>query len=426
MKVDVKKLPKSEVELQIEISHDELKPFLEKATKDIAKDTKISGFRPGMAPYDILEKQVGAMTIYQQAAEYAIQDSYPKAVIDNKLLTVGQPKISVEKIAPNNPFVYKANVAMVPEVELGDYKKLKVERKEIKVEEKDIQGTIESLQKMFAKEKITDQPIKRGDKAEIDMDTYVDKVPIDGGQNKKHPVVIGEGQFIPGFEDNLIGMGKGQTKEFELKFPKEYHRKDLAGRPAEFKIKVNEVYEIEKPELNDDFAKMVGQFENFEILKKQITENIKLEKTNKEKQRLELALIDQIISKSKFGEIPNILMEYELDKMLHELEHEVTHQGMKFEDYLSSIKKSKEELRKEFRPQAEKRVKSALALRKIGNVENITVPDEEVAKEVEVAKETYKDNPEQLKQFETEEYKDYIRNILRSRKVFEFLEKENK
>ncbi|MDP2684285.1 MAG: trigger factor [bacterium] len=426
MKVDVKKLPKSELELQIELSHDELKPFLARATKDISKDTKVSGFRPGMAPYDVLEKQVGAMTIYQQAVEYAIQDSYPKAVIDNKLLTIGQPKISVEKIAPDNPFVYKANVGLVPEVELGDYKNLKVEKKEIKVEEKDIQGTIESLQKMFAKEKVTDKPLKKGDKAEINMDTYVDKVPIDGGQSNKHPVVIGEGQFIPGFEDNLIGMTKGQTKEFELKFPKEYHRQDIAGRPAEFKIKVNEVYEIEKPELNDEFAKTVGQFENFEALNKQIKENIKLEKTNKEKQRFELALIDQIITKSKFGEIPDILLEYELDKMLHELEHEVTHQGMKFEDYLKSIKKSKEELRKEFRSQAEKRVKSALALRKIGNEEKIEVLDEEIDKEIEVAKQTYKDQPDQLKQFASEEYKDYIKNILRSRKVFEFLEKQSK
>jgi len=421
MKVDVNKLPQGEVELQIELSQDELKPFVDRATKTLSKETKVPGFRPGMAPYDVLAKQIGEMTILQHAAEEAIKDSYPKAVIDNKLLTIGQPEISVEKIAPDNPFIYKAKVGLVPEVELGDYKNLKVDKKEIKVEDKDIKGTLESLQKMYAKEKATDKPIAKGFKAEIDMDTYVDKVPIDGGQSKQHPVMVGEGQFIPGFEEQLVGMTKGQTKEFELKFPKEYHRKDLAGRPAEFKVKVNEVFEVDRPELNDDFAKMIGQFDNFAALEKQISANVKLEKENKEKQRLELSLIDQLLAKSKFGDIPKVLMEYELDKMLHELDHEVTNQGMKFEDYLSSIKKSKEDLRKEFRPQAEKRVKTALALREIGNKEKITVSDEEVEKEVAGAKEMYKNNPDQLKQFESQEYKDYIKNILRSRKVFEFL-----
>jgi len=363
MNVKINKLPKSEVELVIELSQDELKPFIEKAVKEISKETNIKGFRPGMAPYKIVAKQVGEMKVYQQAGEMAIRDTYPKAVIDNKLLTIGQPKIDLEKIAPNNPFIYKARVGLVPEVILGDYKNIKVEKKDVKVEKKDIEGTIKSVQKMFAKEIKSDKPVAISNKVEIDMDTYVDKIAIDGGQSKNQLVMVGEGQFISGFEDNLVGMKIGETKEFQLKFPKEYHKKDLAGKPVDFKVKINSVFIMEEPPVDDALAKQAGQFETLDNLKDQLEKNILQEKTNKEKQRWELAMIDQLIKISKFGEIPEVLLSYELNKMLHELEHEVTTQGMKFDDYLSSIKKSAEDLKKDFVPQAEKRIKTALSLR---------------------------------------------------------------
>ncbi|XOU94342.1 MAG: trigger factor [Candidatus Kerfeldbacteria bacterium] len=425
MNVKVNKLPKSEVELVIELSQDELKPFIEKAVKDISKKTEIKGFRPGMAPYEVLEKQVGAMQIYQEAGENAIRDTYPKAVIDNKLLTIGQPKIDLEKIAPENPFIYKARVSLVPEVTLGEYKTIKVEKKEVKVEDKDIEGTIKNIQKMFAKETKSDKPVTMGNKIEVDMDTYVDKVAIDGGQSKGQQVMVGEGQYIPGFEDNLVGMTIGQEKEFQLKFPKEYHKKDLAGKPVDFKVKVNSIFIMEEPPVDDALAKQAGQFETLADMKKQLEKNILQEKNNKEKQRWELGVIEKLISISKFGEIPEVLLGYELNKMIHELEHEVTTQGMKFEDYLASIKKSAEDLKKEFVPQAEKRIKTSLSLRNIASKEKVVVDDSEVAKEIEAAKVQYQSQPDMLKQFETDEYKEYIRNILRSQKVFKFLEKQS-
>jgi len=344
MNVTTKKLPKSQVELTVELSIEELKPYIQQAVAEISKESVIAGFRPGKAPYEIVEKQVGAMKIYQQAAEKAIQKTYPQAIIDNKLLTVGPPKIAVEKIAPNNPLVYKATAALLPNVKLGDYKKIKEGRKEVGVEAKEVDGTLNNLQKMFGKEKRVSRPVQKGDKVEMDMNTYVDKVPIDGGKSENHPVTVGEGHFIPGFEDNLVGLVEGQTKEFQLKFPKEYHRKDLAGKPVDFKVKMKSIFEIEKPDLDDNFAKTAGKFEKLDDLRRQIEKNIHQEKTAKEQQRWELAVIEQIINKSSFDEIPDILVESELHKMLHELEHEVTGQGMKFEDYLSSIKKSKEDL----------------------------------------------------------------------------------
>jgi len=416
MNVSVNKLPKSQVELTIELSQEELKPYIQQAVAEISKESAIAGFRPGKAPYEIVEKQVGAMKIYQQAAEKAIQKTYPQAIIDNKLLTVGPPKIAVEKIAPNN-----ATAALLPNVKLGDYKKIKEGRKEVGVEAKEVDGTLNNLQKMFGKEKRVSRPVQKGDKVEMDMNTYVDKVPIDGGKSENHPVTVGEGHFIPGFEDNLVGLVEGQTKEFQLKFPKEYHRKELAGKPVDFKVKMKSVFEIEKPDLDDNFAKTAGKFEKLDDLRRQIEKNIHQEKTAKEQQRWELAVIEQIINKSSFDEIPDILVESELHKMLHELEHEVTGQGMKFEDYLSSIKKSKEDLQKEFQPRAVKRVKTAFVLRKIAKEENITVSDEEINTEVERNKQQYQNNSEVLKQISRDEYKNYLKSVLRSQKVFEFL-----
>lgn len=426
MNVSVKKLPKSQVEFSIEVSHEEMQPYVIQAAADLAKELSIPGFRPGKAPFDVIKQRVGEMKIYQEAAEKAIAKTFTKAVLDNNLVTVGAPNISLEKIAPGNPMIYKATVALLPKVKLGDYKSVKIDKKIIKVEDKDIDETLASLRKMFGKEKRVSRPAKHGDKVEIDMNTYVDNIAIDGGESKNHPVMIGEGHFIPGFEDNLIGLAENQSKEFELKFPKEYHRQDLAGRPVNFKVKAHAVFEIELPPLDDSFAKMVGQFEKMNDLRKQIEGNIHMEKTDKEQQRWELAMIDEIVKKSTFEEIPDVVIDSEIHKMLHELEGEVTEQGMKFEDYLSSLKRSKEELEKEFRPRAEKRIKTALALREIGDLENITVEDKEVDDEINHQKHHYANNPEVVKRIESEEYRGYLKNILRSRQVFEWLEKNGR
>ena len=425
MNVQVNKLPKSLVELTVELSAEDMKPYLDQAVKEISVQTEVPGFRPGKAPYGILVKKVGEMRIYQLAAEKAVQLTYPQAVTDNKLVIIGQPEIIPEKIAPGNPFIYKAKAALLPKVKLGDYKKIKPKRREIKVEEKDVQETLKNLQKMFGKEKRVRRPVSLGDKVEADLDTYVDNVPIDGGSNKNHPINVGEGHFIPGFEDNLIGMTEGQSKEFKLKFPKEYHKKELAGKPVEFKVKVNGIFELEVPNLDDDFARSAGRFGKLDDLKKQIEKNVLQEKTIKEKQRRELEIVDQLVKKSSFDEIPDILIDSELHKMLHELESQVTGQGMKFDDYLASIKKSIKDLEKEFRPQAERRVKTAIALREIANLEKIEVPDSEITAQVAEDKERYKNNPEVLKQISTDNYKDYINSILRTRKVFALLEKNN-
>lgn len=425
MKVDVKNLPKGQAELTVELGQEEMKPYLEQAASVLSYGTKIAGFRPGKAPYEMVEREVGAMKILQQAAEQAVEKTFVEAVVEKKLVTVGPPQISVEKLAPGNPLTYKAIVSLLPTVALSDYHKIKAAKRSISVDPKEIDEAVGGLRKMYAKEKAVTRPARQGDKVELDMDTYMDKVPIDGGSSKNHPVVIGEGHFIPGFEESIIDLAAGQTKEFQLKFPKEYHRKDLAGKPVEFKVKVNTVFEIELPELNDDFAKSVGQFEKLDDMRGQIEKSLHREKTDKEQQRWELEIVTSLIGKSSFGEIPEILIESELHKMLHELEHEVTGQGMKFEDYLQSIKKTKEDLHREFRPQAEKRIKTALVLRQISTQEHIQVSDEELDKEIATHMKQYENNAEISKELKRPEYRDYARNVLRSQKVFKWLETHN-
>jgi len=425
MKVDVNKIPKNQVVLTIEVSVDELKPFLERAAAELSKEHKIAGFRPGKAPFEVVKQRVGEMEVYQQAAEHAVAGTFPKCVMDNNLVTVGQPKIEIDKLAPDNPFVYKATVALLPQVTLGKYKGLKVNKKKIEVTEEDIEKTLERLQKMFGKEVLVKREAKKGDKVEIDFTMYRDKIPIDGGTSKKHPLVIGDDNFIPGFEDNLIGMKEGATKEFSLKFPKDYHKKELAGKPVEAKVSMINVFEIELPKLDDDFATMAGQ-KTIAGLKDDIKNNIFRDKEAKERQRWELELLDKILEKSKIEDIPTVLIDSESHKMLHELEQEVTSQGMKFDDYLTSIKKSKKDLGIDLRPRAEKRVKTALVLRNISKQENIVLTDDEITKEITKQKEENKNNQQALSQLESDDFRSYIKTVMQNQKVLEFLEKENK
>lgn len=426
MQVKTNKLPKNLMELTIEVSPEELKPYLEQAASKLSQELNIPGFRPGKASYGLVKQRVGEMKIYQEMTEFAVPKTFGQAVYQHKLITIGPPKIEVEKLAPDNSLVYKATVVLLPGVKLGSYGNLKISKKDIKVEEKDVEETLKNLQKMLAKEKRVGRKAKMGDKLEIDLETFLNKIPIDSGPSKSHPVTLGDGHFVPGFEENLVGLAEGEAKEFAIKFPKDYHRQDLAGKLVEFKVNVKGVYEIELPKADDNLAKQLGQFEGLDDLKKQLEKNILEERKAKEQQRWEMACLEKIMEKSKFEEMPDLLIESELEKMMEELENDVTGQGMKFDDYLASLKKSKEDLKKDFRPKAEKRIKTALIMRKIAEVENIKVSDDELKKELNKELEQYKNNPAVNQQINTDDFRSYLKNVMVSRKVLEFLERVNK
>lgn len=420
MQITKKDLDKSQIELTIEVSLDEIKPHLDKAATQLAAKNKIPGFRPGKAPYDLVKNKFGEMAILQAAVDSVVSETYFKAVTREKIQTVGQPQINVEKIAPNNPIVYKAIVALVPKITLGNWQSLSVKKQTIKATDEDIDKTIKQLQSMNVKEKVVDRAIKKGDKAEIDFEVSINKAVIEGGKHHKYPIVIGEGNMIPGFEDELTGMKKDEEKKFSLKFPDKYFQENLAGKEHDFRVKVIEVYERDLPKLDDAFAKTIG-FENLEKFKQQLTDNITQDKSTKEKQRVEAEAIKEIIKTSEIADIPQILIHNEVHKMLHELEHSIMQQGMDMAGYLKSIKKTKEDLQKDFEPQALERIKGALILRQIAEEEKIKTEDKEIDEELKKQEEMYKDNPQAMQNIKRPEYRTYLQNLLTNQAVIKFI-----
>lgn len=421
MRVTKKELPKGQAELEIELSSEEVEKYFQDTIKRIGKETRVDGFRPGKVPEEIIRKKLGEDGIMAQAAESMIQNTLYKALEQEKLVMIASPQINVVKQAYGNPFIYKAIISLLPKIELGDYKTIKLKKKPLTVEADQVKKAIDDLRKFRRKEVLVNREARKGDKVELDINVYQAKVPIEGGTAKNQPIEIGEGHFIPGFEEKLIGMKKGEEKEFELKFPKDYFQKNLADKPAEFKVKVNSVFELELPELNDEFAKAMGNFKTVKELEEQISKNLKQEAENKEKQRLELEILESIAKKSKFEEFPEVLIESELDKMIHELKHDFERQGMKFDDYLASIKKSEEDLRKSFLPRADQRVKTALIIRQISQAEKIEADDQEIKAELDKSREVHKEDEEMLKQINSPDYKSFIRNVITNQKVIDKL-----
>jgi trigger factor len=428
MKIEKKELPKKQLELTIEVSAEELKPFIEKTVEEISKSKNIAGFRPGKAPYDMVVKEVGEMTIYQTAANSAIEKYYIEAATKEELEVVDQPKIEVVKLAPGNDFIFKATVALMPNIEVADLEKINVKDVEAeKVTDAELDKTIDRLLHMRAKETLEEKAAEKGDKVEMSFKSFMDNVPLEGGQAEKHSTVIGEGMMIPGFEDNLVGLKKGEEKEFELTFPEKYHEKKLAGKKATFKVKVAGVYKIEIPELNDELAVGFG-FKDVEGLKGNIRNNITQEKDNKAKQKQELEIVEALIEKSTFDEIPETMIDSEVHKMLHEMEENISRQGMKMEDYLTNIKKTEADLKLDFAPDALKRVKTGLVIRQIAIDNSITATPDDIKAEKEKTIAQYKLNPataEQVpeleKQLEHENSTRYFENLIANRKTVEFI-----
>lgn len=420
MKITKKDLAKNQVELTVEVPWEEMSDYLKKAATKISSQTKLPGFRPGKAPYELVKNKFGEMSIYQEAVNDIISDTFYKAITREKITSVGQPDIKIEKIAPGNPMVYIAVVSVLPKVDLGNWQSLKISRKKTEVTDEDINKTLEQLQNMQVKETAVNRATQKGDKVEIDFEVLVDKVIIEGGKNSKYPLVLGEGRMIAGFEDQIIGMKKEQHKEFELTFPKEYFQKNLAGKTATFKVKLISVYQRELPKIDDQLAKNIG-LENLAKLKEQLSQNISQDKEAKEKQRVEAEAIETIVKQSKIGDIPETLIANELHKMSHELEHGVIQQGMDMAGYLKSINKTMDDLKKDFRPQSEERVRAALVMRQIALEENIKIDDKQIEEEIAKQTEAYKGHPEALKNISHPNYRQHLANILANQKVVDLI-----
>ena len=419
MKIEKKDLGQSQVELTIEVPLEEIDEHLKKAATRLGKKSSIPGFRPGFAPYDMIKAKIGEMSIYQEATEDIINHSFFQAITQENLITIGQPDIKIEKLAPGNPIVYIATVMLLPKVTLGNWQEKTIKATEVVIPQEEIDKTIGELTKMRAKEILVDRGAKNGDKILMDFEVSMNKAVLEGGVSYKHPLVLGDGHMVPGFEEKLVNKKAGEEVEFDLTFPEKYHQANLANKEAHFKIKVLEVFERIIPELNDELAKEFG-FENLEALKKQITENISADRKNKAKQKTEREAMDILVETSTIDELPEKLIHHEIHKMINELRFDIESQGLEMNKYLESIKKTEDDLHQDFKEQAIKRVKATLALQTLAAAEKIEVTEDELEKEI-LMQQTQADQANANIDFKEEKYRSYLNNVLLNQKVLKFI-----
>lgn len=424
----IKKLPRSQIEFSVTVSWKDMERFIEKVAAEYSQKHPIAGFRPGKAPVSAVEGKIGS-ALYHEAAESAIKSHYTRFVIENKLAVVGPPSISLDGVKKDADLTFKATVAVFPEIKLCDPKEIKLQKPtgtETTVSDKEINEALEKLRRMRSKIITVNRPAQSGDRVEVDFTLFLRGVPFEGGSGKQYPVIIGEGKFLPEFEQQLIGMEREEKKRFELTFPADYHAKELQKKKGEFEVIMKLVQIMELPELNDEFAKNVGKFKDVTELKDSIRKGIAAEKKSTfENKRLEI-FFDKLIAESPV-EIPEVMVQEELNKMYHELEHNVAGIGLPMDEYLRQIKKTKDDLLEGWQKDAAKRISVALAIREIAKKQKI---EKEIDKEM-ISRKTAEMRQE-LAGFRDggststsiEEMESYARNLLINEKAIDWIKKE--
>lgn len=415
-------LPQHRVKLTITVPHEDLLPALTHAAQHISEEKPIPGFRPGKADYDAVKRAVGEMTIYETALEEVVRASLQEALTSSQIHTVGSPKIEVVKLAPQNDLIYTAEVSLLPRVlTLGDWKTLQVKAESTEISEKVIEDTVHDLIRAQTKEirGSVGEAATAQDKLVVDLRLFKEKVPVEGGQALGHAVYLNEAYYIPGFTEKLVGAKEGDHLSFDLTFPTEHYQKHLAGALITFEVTAKELYHLEHPEADDAFAQSLGQ-PTLTALKERIVENLRHEKEETEKARQEKILLEELVKTSTFDEIPDLLLNEEIQKMLQELEYHVSEQGLTLEVYLRQMKKSLGDLKVDFAAPALMRVKVALVLQELAKQEQITVSAEELDKALLDMAKNFEDE-ETKRQLMGPVYRAHLEARLRNRKVIEKL-----
>lgn len=418
MKTDIKKLPKSEVEIAFELTAEEFQKYWDLALNHFKEHSKIDGFRKGQVPAKMVEEKVGNENILMEAGDLAVRKSYAQVVKEHNLEPIGDPEMQIKKIGKGSDFEFTVKVSVLPELTLPAYQEIAgaVKGQEIKVEEKEVDEAISYLQKSRAKLAQVDRPAEAKDFIEIE---YQNK-DINGGKLIKDAFILNEGGFLKDFEDNLIGMKSGDEKEFTAKFPENNPDKNLAGKDGVFKVRMVSVQSMELPELNDEFAQLLGAFDSMVSLKENIKAGITMEKESGEKQRRRAEILNAISAKITF-EIPEKMVDYESARLFEDFKNQIAQNAkIDFDQYLASVKKSEDEMKKSFAQEAEKRIKGFLVLREIGKAEKIEVTDEELQKEVEKMAKSY--SKESLAKIDIGQLKEYAKGAIYNEKVFNKLE----
>lgn len=428
MTVEIKKLPKSEVELTITVPYKDYQKWEKKALEEISQRVKIDGFRAGHIPEDVLRSHVKPESIKITTLDYVFPQTYAKAVQEHDIQVVAQPHVDIKSDVEKegDDFVYTAKVAVMPEIKMGDYKKIKVKKKPVKVEKKSIDSTIEMVMGRYAEWKDVDRKAKKEDRAEVSFEGFDQKgEPIPNTASKNHPVIIGSNTMIPGFEDEIIGMEKDQEKEFDITFPKDYHAKSMQGQKVKFKIKLNRLEEKAAQKLDEAMVeKITGEKQSVDEFKKLVEEDLEKEMEQRHKQEYENDVVAEIIKITK-AEIPQALIDQEIDQMLQEQKHRLKQQGLEWEQFLTHIKKTEEDFRKEHAKSAEERIIARLGIQYIIKNSNLEVDNAALKKRVEEIAAQY---PADQKDKVMEHYKEgseaarFLRNSMSADKLFEMFE----
>ncbi|HPD08073.1 MAG TPA: trigger factor [Patescibacteria group bacterium] len=415
-----------QLEITVKLSNEEFKPYILEGARRIANEVKLPGFRPGKAPYAVIKAKVGEMTILEEAARVAINHTIDEAIKRGATdqATIGQPNVDITKLAPDNPLEYKIKVNLLPKVTIKDYTNLAIKRPEITIPEEQINKTLEQLREANAQKVASLEPAKMGDLVIANIQISVDKVPIEGGQGQNVNIILGKDYLVPGFDQQLLGAVVGQELQFQIPYPKDHYQKALAGKLVDFKVKINEIWHRQLPKLDDQLAKNFG-FENLAALKENIKDSLMLEKQRQLDNEMEIKIFEELINRASIEKIPESLINKEAEAMLDELQYNLEQNGGNLNDYLSSLKKTKEQFILEILPQAVKRVKTALIIKEITRLEGITTNREEVDKELDNLKEHYKDNPEIMSRLNMPDYREYLANVIVSNKTVRFLKDHN-
>ncbi len=395
----VEKQEKSIVELEIAVSKEEFESAMEKAYRKNVGRFNVPGFRKGKAPRKIIEKLYGRGIFFEDAINLSYPDAYDSAVAESKLDVVGRADIDIKELDENGEgYVFTAKVPVRPEVKLGEYKGLTAEKREVAVTDDDIGEELSRLQKRASREETRDRAVEKGDTAVIDFEGFIDGVPFEGGKGESHPLVIGEGHFIPGFEDQLIGAMPNSDVDVKVTFPEDYHAKELAGKEAVFQCRVREVKETILPALDDEFAKDVSEFETLDALKEDLKKKLLETREKSAAGEFEEKVIDQIIEKME-ADVPEAMYERQLDQLVEDFAQRLSMQGLELDAYLKMNQLELPALRSMFQPQAERQVKIMLALKKIAELENVTVSEEDIENEYQKLAEKYNMEVSKVKEF---------------------------
>lgn len=412
--------------LTVEVSPEEFDEALDQAFNKVVKEVQVPGFRKGKVPRKIFEGRFGVESLYQDALDIILPQAYSDAVQETGIEPVDQPEVDVEQIEKGEPLIFKADVTVKPEVELGEYKGLEVEEADTEVTDEDVEEELKRQQENQAELVVKEEgEIEEGDTVAMDFEGFVDGEAFEGGQAENYSLEIGSGTFIPGFEEQLVGKKAGEEPDVNITFPEDYHAEELAGKEATFKVKIHEVKAKELPELDDEFAKDVDEdVESMDELKKKTRENLEQQKQQDAENQKRESLVNQA-SDNASVEIPQAMVDSELDRMVSEFEQRLQMQGMTKEMYFQFTGQDDNQLREQMKEDAEKRVKTNMTLEAIAQTENVEVTEEDVNKELENMSAMYQTDVENLKQM-LGGNTDMVKDDLKIQKAIEVLEQNSK